>query len=559
MTDYENEIPTTEERNQADAVAPEDAVGSRERPEERPEAGNAGDEAAADQEGSAQQPTYPAQNPGPAPQNQPPAGWQQQPAWQAPSYQPGQYGAYAPPQAPAAGSQPVHQYPSYGQAYGQPYRQPAPYAQPYGVPAAPHYGAPYGYRPPRQKLPTALKVFLFVLSVLVVGSLLGLGIATAYAGSTGGTGSGLYQYGGGIEEYFGGGKGDGEGNGTPPGYGELPQVQERPELEQPDIEVTPYEKGISITQKPSGGELTAQQVYDKVVPSTVSILAEIPMTDGTTESSGGTGIFLTSDGFIITNSHVVGNTKSSLVTITTHDGEEYPAVVVGFDKTTDIAILKTEDHGFTPAEFGSSDELSIGEWVIAIGNPGGQSFSGSLTRGVISGLDRTVGSYSSNGMTYIQTDAAINPGNSGGPLVNMYGQVIGINSSKVVAQYYEGMGFAIPVSKAKGIIDQLLSEGYVKGRTRLGITAQSIPYGETTGVLIVNIDEQSSFQGTKAKAGDVITKVEDTEIGSLAALSNKLLEYQPGNQVKVTLYRSETGEELEVEITLLADEGETQR
>ena len=162
----------------------------------------------------------------------------------------------------------------------------------------------------------------------------------------------------------------------------------------------------------------------------------------------GTGIIATEDGYIITNSHVILDSKSVPVQVKTNDGTFHDAVVVGYDKTTDLAVLKIDGTGYTPAEFGNSDELVMGQAVLAIGNPGGEQFSGSLTSGIISGLDRSVDEYSSNGMTYIQTDAAINPGNSGGPLVNMYGQVIGINSAKIVSEQYEGMGFAIPTSGA---------------------------------------------------------------------------------------------------------------
>ena len=264
---------------------------------------------------------------------------------------------------------------------------------------------------------------------------------------------------------------------------------------------------------------------------------------GEETDSSGTGIIATSDGYIITNAHVVLNTKSVLVTVTTYDGQQYDAVVVGMDRTTDLAIIKTNDYGFTPAQFGDSDQLSIGEWVVAIGNPGGERFASSLTRGIISGLDRAVERYSEDGMTFIQTDAAINPGNSGGPLVNMYGQVVGINSSKIITDGYEGMGFAIPVSKAKDIIDQLLSGGYVEGRVRLGITGSDISatqaafYGVPRGFMIVSIDEDSAFAGTEAQPEDIITAIDGETVEELQDISNLLLRYSPGDEITVTLYR----------------------
>lgn len=417
--------------------------------------------------------------------------------------------------------------------------------------------------PPKQKMPTALKVFIFIVSFIAAGSIAGFFIYAAYTGITQSAQGGYKQFynNDDLDEFFKqyeeqyGKKEEQPGNGVPPSA-QIPKNDNK--IEQPDIDITPFTSGITINPKPKTKELTAEEVYEKVVQSTVGIVATIPLADGSTEDSGGTGMFISADGYILTNSHVIGNTKGSGIKITTHDGQEYPAVVVSFDKTTDLAILKTEDHGFTPVEFGSADDLNIGEWVIAIGNPGGAKFSGSLTRGVISGLDRSVGSYSSNGMTYIQTDAAINPGNSGGPLVNMYGQVVGINSSKIIAQYYEGMGFSIPVTKAKEIVDQLLSSGYVSGRTRLGITGQNVLYSTPGGVSIVAINDESSFTGTNAQVGDVITNVDGVDITSLTVLADTLLNYSPGDKVEITLYRPDTEEEITVTATLLEDKGETQ-
>ena len=399
-----------------------------------------------------------------------------------------------------------------------------------------------------------LKVFLWIASALTVGVVLGFAgfvVSWAVAGP---------QQGGSLVETL-------PEESQPDSSQEGQDAAEAPEIELPDVDVTPNEEGITIHEKPEGEALDAQAVYNQVVKSTVAITAS--RTGETTDSSG-TGIIATSDGYIITNAHVVLNTKSVLVTVTTYDGQQYDAVVVGMDRTTDLAIIKTNDYGFTPAQFGDSDQLSIGEWVVAIGNPGGERFASSLTRGIISGLDRAVERYSEDGMTFIQTDAAINPGNSGGPLVNMYGQVVGINSSKIITDGYEGMGFAIPVSKAKDIIDQLLSGGYVEGRVRLGITGSDISatqaafYGVPRGFMIVSIDEDSAFAGTEAQPEDIITAIDGETVEELQDISNLLLRYSPGDQVTVTLYRPPVngmgeGEELEVTITLLEDKGETQR
>lgn len=341
-----------------------------------------------------------------------------------------------------------------------------------------------------------------------------------------------------------------------------------PEEDAPKVDVVPNTEGITVNPRPSGDTLDAETVYERIVISTVTVASELSR-DGISNTATGTGIIATSDGYIITNSHVVMNSKASRVSVTTYDGIEYDAVVVGVDRTTDLAVLKTNDHNFTPAEFGDADELSVGEWVLAIGNPGGSRFSSSLTRGIISGLDRQAGKYSEKGMTYIQTDAAINPGNSGGPLVNMYGQVVGINSSKIITEGYEGMGFAIPVSKAQPIINELLSGGYIKGRTRLGILCQEISketaqlYNVPRGLRITTFNQDSAFLGTEAQEGDIITAIAGETVENLRDVSNLLLRYAPGDVVTVTLYRpasspSQQGQELEVEIFLLEDRGETQ-
>ena len=346
-----------------------------------------------------------------------------------------------------------------------------------------------------------------------------------------------------------------------PGEDETPDTDDS--FTPPDIAVTPNTEGITLDKEPNTAELDIDAVYDKVIPSTVLVITQSGETQGT-----GTGIFATEDGYIITNSHVILNSKSVSVQVKTYDGELHDAVVVGFDKTTDLAVLKIDGTGYMPAEFGDSDDLRMGQWVVAIGNPGGEQFSGSITRGVISGLNRSVGSYSSNGMTYIQTDAAINPGNSGGPLVNLHGQVIGISSAKIVSEQYEGMGFAIPITGAKSIIDDLLAGGYVQGRVRFGIKGTAITqmqaamYDVPQGFMISEIDEDSCFNGTDVQAYDIITAIDDTETKSLEELANALLNYKPGDTAEIHLFRPNEsgvgGEEFTVTVTLLEDKGETQ-
>ena len=549
--DQRNNLPEEDTASQEESAAQADAIPQEEsavQTDAAPQEESAVQAEAAPQEGSQASegmPSQPVEPPIPDPQ-EPAYPWQTPAGGQAPT------GG----QAPQWGGQPQWGNPApwAGQPQWGHQQNPWQYPQPPQNPW-PQYGwQPVPPKPPKRKMSLGLKVFLWIASALAAGAILGFTVFTVSWAVMGPQVQTL------VEETL---PDESLPEETP---GEEAQTEE-PQLDLPEVDVTPNEEGITIVQKPDGNAMDAQEVYNRVVQSTVAITAS--RTGETTDSSG-TGIIATSDGYIITNAHVVLNTKSVLVTVTTYDGQQYDAVVVGMDRTTDLAVIKTNDYGFTPAEFGDAGELSIGEWVLAIGNPGGERFTSSLTRGIVSGLDRAVERYSENGMTFIQTDAAINPGNSGGPLVNMYGQVVGINSSKIITEGYEGMGFAIPVSKAKDIIDQLLSGGYVEGRVRLGVTGTDLDsmtaslYGVPQGFMIVSIDEDSAFAGTDAQVNDIIVAIDGETVEELQDISNLLLRYSPGDQVTVTLYRMPEnglgeGEEIEVTITLLEDKGETQR
>ena len=488
-----------------------------------------------------------------------------------PQPQPVQHTGYYPPQPPyqpypynTQPNAPQYGNPPYGYANYNTQPQPGQYPPPYGQGAYPppypqNMQNPYPHpAPQKRKMPLGLRILIIVMSVLVAGSVIGFASYGIYAavnrdyGVTTLPGDPL------IPNFPH--ENDGSDSETP-GEDETPDTDDS--FTPPDIAVTPNTEGITLDKEPNTAELDIDAVYDKVIPSTVLVITQSGETQGT-----GTGIFATEDGYIITNSHVILNSKSVSVQVKTYDGELHDAVVVGFDKTTDLAVLKIDGTGYMPAEFGDSDDLRMGQWVVAIGNPGGEQFSGSITRGVISGLNRSVGSYSSNGMTYIQTDAAINPGNSGGPLVNLHGQVIGISSAKIVSEQYEGMGFAIPITGAKSIIDDLLAGGYVQGRVRFGIKGTAITqmqaamYDVPQGFMISEIDEDSCFNGTDVQAYDIITAIDDTETKSLEELANALLNYKPGDTAEIHLFRPNEsgvgGEEFTVTVTLLEDKGETQ-
>ena len=321
---------------------------------------------------------------------------------------------------------------------------------------------------------------------------------------------------------------------------------------------------IEIQELPSSNPLTAKEVYQKVSPSVVGIVSTITDEEGNSTTDQGSGIVATEDGYIITNSHVVNDSRSTQVKVVTKDDEEYTGTVVGYDRNTDLAIVKIDAEGLVPAEFGDADAMEVGDTVLAIGNPGGLDYASSMTRGIISALNRKLSSNSDNGMTYIQTDAAINPGNSGGALVNEYGQVIGINSSKLVAEDFEGMGFAIPVSKAQDILNSLIKVGYVEGRTRLGITGRDITaqqaefYGVPQGFLIMEIGEDSNIGTAGGQVEDIICAINGETVTCLSDISAILMEFSPGDEITLTVYRRSEERELDLTITLLEDKGETQ-
>ena len=320
--------------------------------------------------------------------------------------------------------------------------------------------------------------------------------------------------------------------------------------------------GVTLTLNSTIGKktLSYQELYQQCLPTTVSIAVE--NRDG---SGSGSGVVLTQDGYIITCAHVIDDQASAEVT--TNDGKTYPAQLVGSDAQTDLALLKIDATGLTPAQFGKTEELQVGEEALAIGDPLGATFHGTLTNGILSGINRdvTLNGYS---MTLLQTTAALNSGNSGGPLMNLYGQVIGISSAKIVSEQYEGMGFAIPITGAKSIIDDLLAGGYVQGRVRFGIKGTAITqmqaamYDVPQGFMISEIDEDSCFSGTDVQAYDIITAIDDTETKSLEELANALLNYKPGDTAEIYLFRPNEsgvgGEEFTVTVTLLEDKGETQ-
>lgn len=324
--------------------------------------------------------------------------------------------------------------------------------------------------------------------------------------------------------------------------------------------------GMKLESNPkdakTNNSYTAAKASEKVSDSVVGILCysdDVPdQADTTTASSQGSGIIFSQDGYVITNAHVIGNSKTAYaIRVVTSDGKVYKAGVVGYDSRTDIAVLKMDDaKGLTPATFGDSSQLEVGQDIIVVGNPGGLDYQNTTTKGVISALDRKL---STSSLTkYIQTDAAINPGNSGGPLVNYYGQVVGITTSKIVSETYEGMGFAIPSQTVKSIVDTLVKNGYVEGRVKIGISGiavtsdQASNYNIPQGIYVQSIVSGGPCDGTSLEKGDIITEVDGETITSFADVYAILETHKPGDKIKVKYYSSSSGDG-EVEITLQED------
>ena len=313
-------------------------------------------------------------------------------------------------------------------------------------------------------------------------------------------------------------------------------------------------------------ELTTPQIAAKVRPSIVSVITSDNLNYQSTESGEGSGIVVDADGYIVTNSHVIGDSKQYDVSVVVEDGTSYDAKVIGYDVRSDLAVLKIDAKGLTACEWGDSTQLVLGDYVVAIGNPGGIRFAGSVTDGIVSGVERVIDSSdsdSTSALRYIQTNAAINPGNSGGALVNRYGQVIGINTSKISASGYEGMGFAIPSATAKEVVTDLIQYGYVQGRVKLGITCITISsayenQGIPAGLQIYEIGSDSDMNG-KAQKFDIITHCDGTRITNISQLQDIIFQKKPGDSVRLRLYRpadtKSASSEYEIEVRLLEDTG----
>ena len=296
---------------------------------------------------------------------------------------------------------------------------------------------------------------------------------------------------------------------------------------------------VSVPNIPQQG-LSLQDIYKSAIDSVVSITCNY--SKGT---STGTGVVLTADGYIATNCHVVEGAES--IHIQFNDSKILDAQLIGADKVSDLAVLRVDAQDLKPAVLGDSSVLQVGDTVVAIGDPLGAELRGTMTDGIISAINRDV-NVDGRVMNLIQTNAALNSGNSGGPLLNCYGQVIGINTMKI-GDYMnsagvEGLGFAIPSNTVSQIINQLITQGYVSGRPSLGIIGEDISefyqfyYNLPSGMYVTEVTEAGPADETGLKPGDIITYIDGVRITCSEDLETQLFQYRPGDTIQIKIYRS---------------------
>ena len=322
---------------------------------------------------------------------------------------------------------------------------------------------------------------------------------------------------------------------------------------------------INITKSDSGSTgtntsvstTTTSEIVKKTADSVVEIATESVVTGMFTQQyvqeGAGSGVIISEDGYIITNYHVIEG--SSNITVTLRDGAtSYNAVVIGSDEENDIALLKVDATGLSPATFGDSSELAVGDYVVAIGNPLGE-LGGTVTDGIISALAREV-TIEGNDMTLLQTNAQISPGNSGGGLFNADGELVGIVNAKDSATEVEGIAFAIPINTVLDIIEDLKSYGYVTGKVDLGMELTDISSNDTafyyglsqTGCYVLSVTKGSNAESAGFRTGDLVTKVNGTEVSSVSDVEKALEDFNVGDKVKFTVYRS--GQTKDLTLTL---------
>ena len=394
---------------------------------------------------------------------------------------------------------------------------------------------------PRKKHGALKGIIIIVVAALVIGGI-GIGISRAVFANTPASGTGIIT----GDNYSG--DDDFSVNVDPePDDGADASEPLEDETGPSDIPLYEGDASFSLELKSSQGleELSYQEIYAKVSPSVVTITVY-----GDYSGAYATGIILSEDGYILTNQHVVA--LQSHAQVTTADNQVYDALLVGEDPNSDLALLKVEAQGLTPAEFATSDELLVGDECFAIGNPLGINYRGSFSNGIVSAVNRNV-NMNDYTMTLIQTTAALNSGNSGGPLINIYGQVVGVVNMKIMSSdtTVEGLGFAIPSTKAQQVVNALITEGKVEhpvlGITCYAVTAGDYEGNEVDGVYVVTVDENSDAAAQGLQPGDIITAFNGSPVYQVSDVD--LSGLRVGDSVTVTIYRS--GETLDLTFQLV--------
>ena len=323
---------------------------------------------------------------------------------------------------------------------------------------------------------------------------------------------------------------------------------------------TPRETAnLNVITVERGKLMTASEVYQANVNSTVGITTEITTTNWwgyqSTSAAAGSGFILTEDGYILTNQHVIENANT--ITVAMFDGTTYPAKLVGYDTSNDIAVLKIEAKDLVPVTLGDSDHLLVGDEVVAIGNPLGE-LTFSLTKGNVSALDRAVTLSRNVTMDLIQTDAAINSGNSGGALFNMYGEVVGITNAKYSSSGYTGqasidnIGFAIPINSVREIVTSIIEKGYIS-RPYIGVSVSNVSeesqsYGMPKGAAIRAVEQGGPAEQAGLQANDIVTALNGEAVTSYEDFAKRVAASEIGAELKLTVYRR--GETLELTVTV---------
>lgn len=325
-----------------------------------------------------------------------------------------------------------------------------------------------------------------------------------------------------------------------------------------------YDGAENLVNTTGKRELSVNEIAKKLGPSCVGIInkAEVqpqkyfdpfsgryyyysnPKEGSVVEQGSGSGIIISSDGYIVTNQHVIED--ASEITVILNTGKEYKATLIGADEKSDLAVIKIDSNTLSAATLGDSGQVEVGDLAVAIGNPLGQELAGTVTSGVVSAVNRKM-TVENRTYNLIQTDAAINPGNSGGALVNKYGEVIGINSIKMSQSGVEGIGFAIAISEAKPIIDDLMNNGYVSGRTLIGITATE----SRNGLTVYSVSPDSGAEKAGICEGDLIVKAEGKVVKTVNELNEIKETKKPGEYLTLTIIRN--GELTDVQIQLQED------